>query len=219
MALQPEGALVTAASTCTPDKTCMQFKASGTTEETQELMCNEFGTQAMFRSCCQEAVCDRFRDKLPLWKVKFLMAHDAATGYIVPGITKWNFDTVKWEDLIQWDALKKIGFDDLAAVKWDAIAQAYLKTQDLDIVGQLDCGVRALDLRIGKENDTSPVSLHHGPIFVSNTDIKDVGPTWLKWAADNPTEVRAPPNAPRRLCYSPPSLAHAPVPSPHSSSY
>jgi len=96
-----------------------------------------------------------------LRETKFLMTHDAATGQMSGG----------WLDPI------------------DLVLQDYLKTQDYDMVGQLDCGARALDLRVGKISADSPVSLHHAVFPIPDSNIEDVIPPVIEWAKANPTEL------------------------------
>ena len=61
---------------------------------------------------------------------KFIMTHDAATGLL--------------------DSSFKVHPDirDTLLSLEDMVLSNYIRTQDEDLVGQLDCGARALDLRV-----------------------------------------------------------------------
>ena len=85
---------------------------------------------------------------------KFLLAHDAATGYV-----------------------------------GDDVEGPQIKAQEKNFVGQLNCGARALDLRLGFQLSGGPLQFHHGPIYMEEQTVANTMPGVMQWAADHPTEL------------------------------
>ena len=84
----------------------------------------------------------------------FLLAYDAATGYV--------------------------GAD---------VERNQIKAQETNFVGQLNCGARALDLRLGFQQSGGSLKFHHGPIYMQDQTVANTMPDVMQWAADHPTEL------------------------------
>jgi hypothetical protein len=41
-----------------------------------------------------------------------------------------------------------------------------IKAQEKNFAGQLNCGARALDLRLGFQKSGGPLKFHHGPVYM-----------------------------------------------------
>mmetsp|Transcript_102503 Transcript_102503/g.330742 ORF Transcript_102503/g.330742 Transcript_102503/m.330742 type:complete len:326 (-) Transcript_102503:63-1040(-) len=72
------------------------------------------------------------------------------------------------------------------------IRRPFVQTQTVDLVQQLSCGARAMDIRIVLEHDGS-LRYHHGrgiPSWVSDDQTLDnTLPDLTKWAAEHPSEL------------------------------
>ncbi len=64
-----------------------------------------------------------------------------------------------------------------------------IKAQEKEFVGQLDCGARALDLRLGFQQSGGPLKFHHGPAYMQEQTVANTMPGVLKWAGEHPTEL------------------------------
>ena len=117
-----------------------------------------------------------FRDK------KFLLAHDAATGYT---------NTVKQV------SVPAASRDDPRFGRGQPeppiVPIQFVQTQYSGFTDQLNCGARALDLRLGFENpSSSSLTYHHDVYYWSNvtqSDVHSTLPEILTWARHNPTEL------------------------------
>lgn len=53
---------------------------------------------------------------------------------------------------------------------WD-VRDAWMKTQSTVFIGQLDCGARALDLRVGFQDAGGPLKFHHGGLYMADQTV------------------------------------------------
>jgi hypothetical protein len=98
----------------------------------------------------------------PLLRDKqFLLAHDSATGYVGAGAT---------------------------SASGVPMTAAFIKTQSRDFQGQLNCGARALDLRLGFERAGEPLKFQHDRFYMDQT-VESTMPSVLNWAKEHPTEL------------------------------
>jgi hypothetical protein len=51
-----------------------------------------------------------------------------------------------------------------------------IKAQETNFVGQLNCGARALDLRLGFQNSGGPLKFHHGPFYMQDQTVENTMP-------------------------------------------
>ena len=68
----------------------------------------------------------------------------------------------------------------------DDVRGPWIKTQSKDLVGQLDCGARALDLRLGNINGA--VRFHHAGAYVDQ-GVDDTIPSVVDWANNHTSEL------------------------------
>lgn len=100
----------------------------------------------------------------PLLRDKhFLLSHDAATGYVGLGV-------FSPDSLIPATA-------------------NFIKTQDRGFAEQLNCGARALDLRLGFENQNGPLKFHHAKYYMEDQTVQNTMPEIKQWAQENPDEL------------------------------
>jgi hypothetical protein len=71
----------------------------------------------------------------------------------------------------------------------DDIERNQIKAQEKDFVGQLNCGARALDLRLGFQNSGGPLQFHHGPFYMTDQTVPNTMPGVRDWAAAHPSEL------------------------------
>jgi len=80
-----------------------------------------------------------------------------------------------------------------AATGYDGGGTPFLKTQNMGFTGQLNCGARALDLRLGyktsEEQDKRELKFHHGVYMSQQTVAKEIGGEVMEWAKKNPDEL------------------------------
>jgi hypothetical protein len=69
----------------------------------------------------------------------------------------------------------------------------FVKNQNMDFTGQLNCGARALDLRLGyqtsEQQDKRDLKFHHTKYMEDQTVANDIGKDVKAWAKRNPDEL------------------------------
>jgi hypothetical protein len=64
-----------------------------------------------------------------------------------------------------------------------------IKAQEKNFAGQLNCGARALDLRLGFQKSGGPLKFHHGPVYMQDQTVSNTMPSVIQWADEHPTEL------------------------------
>ncbi|XP_029978145.1 PI-PLC X domain-containing protein 1-like [Sphaeramia orbicularis] len=111
---------------------------------------------------------------IPLWKLTIPGSHDSM-----------SYDLDINSSIIEPDILKHIGLRSV-----HKIVKEWATTQEVNIIQQLDAGVRFLDLRIARKKDDSDptrVYFYHGLYTV--TDVRSVLKDINGWAVAHPTEI------------------------------
>lgn len=118
----------------------------------------------------------------------FVMAHDAAMAYEPPKLL-WC-GTFKTEAFLWDDSTKKF---------IEGIDHSH-SNNDSPFTALLDCGARALDLRLDSEYHTQfcpshlaslatgHLYMHHGPVYICTTTFNDTLPSIIEWSENNPNE-------------------------------
>lgn len=70
------------------------------------------------------------------------------------------------------------------------VEKPFAETQGVDLLGQLTCGARALDIRVLIDHDGS-IKYHHGKgvAWVSDQTLDSTLPSLASWGQDNPSEL------------------------------
>lgn len=100
---------------------------------------------------------------LLLREKQFLLAHDSATGFVGAGATS------------------------PAGIP---LPKQFLQTQERNFVGQLNCGARSLDLRLGFERAGEPdLKFHHAQFYMNDQTVANTMPSVISWANAHQTEL------------------------------
>jgi hypothetical protein len=155
---------------------------SPTTQSYHRAPCTTTSVRRQFQY--SDCYAPRLNPSLPLAKASFVMAHDAATGYL-PDPSKREFE----EAMDTYSKKKRSNH------RWNGISKELLalygKTQVGSVYDQLNDGARALDLR-PKMYANGTVGFHRGSIVdipLSSITLGGLLEDAKKWVKDNPKEL------------------------------